>query len=195
METLNLNFTGPFSFLDRHNSVFTAPCAGAAGVYLWTIEQGADRTHMVHYVGETTSLAKRHRVHLIHILGLNYGIFDPDEAQRGICEPIWQGLWRDKSPDGPHKQIDAYQTIHVSVIKYVSVLNIFFAPVDPVEVDSQLRKHIEGCIGWNLRKNHPADTALYPADNHIGTKSEKNRGELLIAAPETIRGLDERIPY
>jgi hypothetical protein len=86
----------------------------------------------------------------------------------------------------------AYETIHISIIKYVSILNIFFAPL---EVETKLRKHIEGCIGWNLRNNHHADKELYPDDNHIGTKSEKNHGELIVTAPEKIRGLDERILY
>ena len=216
METVNVNFTGPFSFRDPQNSVFTAPCAGEAGVYLWTIKQCSDFTHMVHYIGETTSLAKRHREHLVNILGLSHGIFDPDKAQQGVSERIWSGLWRDKSPEGPGKQMAAYQAIHASVIKYVSILTIFFAPL---RVETQLRKHIEGCIAKNLRNNHSADTALYPADNHVGTMSEKNRGklmttapeiicgqekrstkivelgDLMITAPEIIRGLDERIPY
>lgn len=192
METLNLDFSGPFSFLDRGDSIFRAACGGAAGVYLWTIRQRDDSTHMMHYVDETVSLAKRHREHLIHILGLNYGIFDPDKAQEGICEPIWPGLWRNKSPDGPGRQVAAYQSFHSLVLRYLSVLKIFFAPL---EVDTRLRRPIEGCIGWNLRNNHPADKALYPDDNHVGTMSEKNHGELVIAAPDTIRGLDERILY
>lgn len=192
VQTLNVNFTGPFSFLDRHDSVFRASCAAYAGVYLWTIRQLADNTHMVHYVGETLFLAKRHREHLINILGLNYGIFDPDKAQQGISELIWPGLWRDKSPDGPAKLIAKYTALGDTVLRYLSVLNVFFAPLN---VDTQLRRHVEGCIGWNLRNERPADAALYPPDNHVGTMSEKNRGELVITAPEKIRGLAERISY
>ena len=104
MQTLNLNFSGPFCFIDHEDSVFRVPCGNLAGVYLWTIRQ-RDGTHMMHYVGETVCLAKRHREHLIHILGLNYAIFDPDKAQEGVCEFIWSGLWRDKSPDGPGRML------------------------------------------------------------------------------------------
>lgn len=192
MQSISLDFSGPFTFLDRDDSVFRASCAHAAGVYLWAIKQRENNTHLVHYVGETTCLAKRHREHLIHILGLNYAIFDPDKAQAGICEFLWPGLWRDKSMDGPSRLIAAYDAVHGSVLRYVSVLTIFFAPL---AVSPQVRKHIEGCIGWNLRKNHPAEKTLYPDDNHVGTMSEKNHGDLVITTPVTICGLDKRIPY
>jgi hypothetical protein len=187
-----LNFVGPFTFTAGERSVFHSTCAAAAGIYLWTIKQSSDLTHLIHYVGETISLGTRHREHLIHVLGLNYGIFHPDKAQQGVCEPLWPGLWRSKGQDGPSKQIEAYQAIHEQVLRYLSILNIFFAELN---TETALRKHIEGCIGWNLRNNHPECKALYPDDNHVGTLATKDRGELLIGAPELIRGLDTRIPY
>jgi len=39
------------------------------------------------------------------------------------------------------------------------------------------------------------EKALYPDDNHVGTKEEKNHGELVISSDERIRGLDMRIRY
>ncbi|MBK7552198.1 MAG: hypothetical protein IPI61_11230 [Syntrophaceae bacterium] len=129
---------------------------------------------------------------MIHILGLNYGIFCPDKAQEGVSELVWAGLWRDKTPNGPTRQIEAYQRVHGDVIRYLSVLNIFFAEL---KIDNQLRKHIEGCIGWNLRDNHPESKVLYPDDNHIGVLPNRNHGELLITSSEIIRGLDSRMPY
>lgn len=187
-----LNFAGPFTFTGGESCVFQAPCAGAAGIYLWTIKQRSDQTHLIHYVGETLSLGKRHREHLIHILGMNYGIFHPDKAQEGVCEVLWPGLWRTKTLDGPSKLIEAYQAIHEQMVRYLSVVNIFFAELN---TDDHLRKHIEGCIGWNLRNNHREWKALYPDDNHVGTLPVKDRGELRVSAPEPIRGLDARIPY
>jgi hypothetical protein len=82
--------------------------------------------------------------------------------------------------------------VHDDVTRYLAVLSIFFAEL---KTDDQLRKHIEGCIGWNLRNNHPEMKILYPDDNHIGTMPDKNHGELLITASQSIRGLDSRIPY
>ncbi len=77
---MNLTFTGPFNF-SRPGLIFEAPCSASAGVYLWTIRQRADDAYLIHYVGETASLGKRHRDHLTHILGLNYGIIDPVKAR------------------------------------------------------------------------------------------------------------------
>jgi hypothetical protein len=161
MTNICLNFEGPFTFMGSVNSVFHSPLAACPGVYLWTVRQHSDKTHLIHYVGETFALGKRHREHLIQSLGLNYGIFAPDKMQQGVCELVWP-------------------------------VNIFFAEL---KSDDRLRKHIEGCIGWNLRNNHREAKTLYPDDNHIGTMADKNRGELLIGSPERIRGLDSRIPY
>jgi hypothetical protein len=141
MTNISLNFEGPFTFTGGDNSVFHSPLAASSGIYLWTVRQRRDNTHLIHYVGETVSLGKRHREHLTHILGLNYGIFCPDKAQEGVCELVWEGLWRDKTSSGPTRQIEAYQTVHDNVTRYLSVLNIFFAELNS---DNQLRKHIEG---------------------------------------------------
>ncbi len=189
---ISLNFVGPLAFTAGQRSVFECPFSVAAGIYLWTIKQRSDETHLIHYVGETVSLGRRHREHLIHILGLDYGIFHPEKAQEGVSELLWPGLWRMKNPSGPSKQIEAYQEIHDQVCRYLSIVNIFFAELN---TDVQLRKHLEGCIGWNLRNNHPEWKALYPEDNHVGTLTAKGRGELQITATECIRGLDSRILY
>jgi hypothetical protein len=192
MNNIGLNFLGPFTFTGARDSVFQSAYAKSSGIYLWTIKQHRDNTHMIHYVGETVSFAKRHREHLIQILGLNYGIFNAEKAQRGVCELIWNGLWREKSSDAPLKLIEAYKTIQADVMHYVSIINIFFAEL---AIDDFMRKHIEGCIGWNLRNNNPEAKALYPDDNHVGTVDKKNNGELLIRATEHIQGLDLRIMY
>jgi len=192
MNSIDLKFDGPFTFIGEWDSVFQSSLAKSSGIYLWTVRQRNDSTHLIHYVGETVSFVKRHKEHLIQILGLNYGIFDAEKAQVGVCELIWSGLWRDKSSDAPLKLIKAYETIHEEVVHYLSILNIFFAEL---ETASSMRKHIEGCIGWNLRNNHPKSKALYPDDNYVGTMKEKNNGELLISSTERIQGLDSRILY
>jgi hypothetical protein len=189
---ISLSFVGPFTFTGGGSSVFESPCATATGIYLWTIRQRSDGTHLIHYVGETVALANRHREHLIGILGLYYGIIHPEKAQQGVCDWLWRGLWRDRSSAGPARQIESYGTLHEYIIRYLSIINIFFAEV---HTETQLRKHIEGCVGWNLRNNHPNFKALYPDDNHVGTLAVKNRGILRVTASEVIRGLDSEIPY
>ena len=189
---ITLNFVGPFSFSSEKKSLFKSECAQSAGIYLWTIKQKNDNSFLIHYVGETTNFSRRHREHLIHILGLNYGIFDPEKAQNGICKLIWPGLWRDKSNEAANKLIKAYEGFRDTVLRYIAIIDIFFAEI---HVETQLRKHIEGCIGWNLRNNHPNAKNLYPDDNHIGTKKEKNRGNLIIQTSNHIKGLDSIIAY
>lgn len=159
MRTINLNFVGPFSFINESTSVFKSPYSKARAIYLWTIKQKKTDYHPTHYVGETSSFVKRQKEHLIYILGLNYGIFDPEKAQEGISELIWRGLWRIKTDDGPSIQIRAYQKLNSVVLEYASIINIFFAELN---VDSDLQKHIESCIGWNLRNKYPEYKILYP---------------------------------
>ncbi len=187
-----LNFTGPYRFRENGNSLFNSPFARSAGIYLWTVQQRSDSSHLIHYIGETTSFARRHREHLVQILGLNYGIFNPDMAQDGICELVWPGLWRDASLAGTHRHLNFYRDSTGIVLHYISILSVFFAELD---IEASLRKHIEGCIGFHLRKNHPESKALYPDDNHVGTIYKKKQGEIKIASNEIIRGLDKQIPY
>ena len=185
MVDIELNFVGPFSFLEGESCLFQSSMAQSAGVYLHTIKQDVDNTHLIHYIGETASFSKRHKEHLVNILGLNYGIFDPDKARQGICEILWRGLWRVKTADGPSFQVDAYRRLHNDILRYLSVLSVFFAEL---EGDDLLRRQVEGCIGWNLRNNHPDHKALYPDDNRIGAKNDTHNGNLRIAMPEIIRG-------
>jgi hypothetical protein len=192
MSDLQLYFDGPFTFCAGPDSVFCSRFCGSAGVYLWTIRQPSDNTHLIHYVGETVRLGNRQREHLIQILGLNYGIFDPDKARHGVCELLWRGLWRDRTADGPSRMLSAYHRLSEVVVRYVEAISIFFAELN---VETSVRKHVEGCIGWNLRNNHPECKQLYPDDNHVGTMRDKETGRLLITATEVIRGLDASIPY
>ena len=186
MNDIQLNFIGPLSFRDDSSSVFRSASAASAGVYLWTFRQEKSGEHLIHYVGETKFLAKRHRVHLINILGMNYGIFDPLQAKQGVRKELWKGLWRERSPDGPCKLLAIYTSLSSSAADYVNEMNIFFAPFDG---DTNTRKHIEGSIGWRVRNEYADFKALYPDDNHIGTSATKLGCRLIITASEKILGL------
>jgi hypothetical protein len=177
MSDLNLHFDGPFTFANETKSVFSCPWVDSAGIYLWTIRQLRDKTHLVHYVGETSRLGKRHREHLIQVLGLNYGIFDCDDAEEGVCTVVWNGLWREKNIQATKHAVTEYERLHEKIVHYINAVTIFFAEL-PVE--SQLRKHVEGCIGWNLRNNHADCKQLYPDDNHVGTMTGKTHGRVLL---------------
>ena len=145
---MKLVFQGPYCFSNRESSVFEQRLQLVPCIYLWTIRQRNSSDHLIHYIGETNQLGLRHREHLINILGLNYGIFDPEKAKGGVADLIWPGLWRDRSSEGPINTLANYQRLNETVMEYLLVIEIFFAELD---VEKEMRRHIEGCIGWNLR--------------------------------------------
>ena len=189
MNDISIHFEGPFTFYKGKNSIFHCPYSKEEGIYLWTFRQTGG-SHLIHYVGETRNFSERHREHLIHILSMNYGIFDPDDAKNGICTLLWKGLWRDKSPEGPNKLIEEYPNQTSAVLRYINELTVFFAPI---KVDKELRKHIEGSIGWNLRLNHKGCKKLYLDDNKIGIKPTMRNIRLRISSSEKISGLNPEI--
>jgi hypothetical protein len=187
---IELEFLGPYSFLNNEFSVNKSPLFDKKCIYLWTIRQ-ENNSHFIHYVGETTSLAKRQREHLVHILGLNYGIWDINEAESGISKIIWDGLWRIKDKINIGNLIDVYEKYNKNIIEYVSKICIFAAEIN---CNDSLRKHIEGCIGWNLRNKHPEHKLFYPDDCHVG-HGEKSNGYIRVNCKENILGIDESIEY
>jgi len=190
IDKIDLNFLGPYSFLDNDRSVNKSPLYDKKCIYLWTIKQ-KNNSHLIHYVGETVSLAKRQREHLIHILGLNYGILDIDEAENGNSKVLWNGLWRIKDKISIDNLFEIYEKYNKNIINYISKLCIFAAETN---TDDSLRKHIEGCIGWNLRSKHPEYKTLYPDDCHVGHGNKSNK-YLYINCNENILGLDKIIEY
>lgn len=107
MSDFHLHFNGPYTFTDEGESVFRCQHAKTGGIYLWTVRQ-EDGAHLIHYIGETAWLGWRHREHLVQILGLNYGIYDISDAREGKLTPLWKGLWRDRTADGPGKVLAEY---------------------------------------------------------------------------------------
>lgn len=189
LDTLNpidLHFYGPLSFWPGERSLFHCSLRDKPSIYLWTFKSESDGQYYVHYVGETWSFAKRQREHLVNILGMNYGTFDPAAARRGEQTRLWPGLWRDKTPDGPARLLERYAENASAVLEYVKAMDVFVAEV---HVDKNLRKHIEGSIGWNIRNNHQDKKMLYPDDNHVGTGGRTGR-QLRITADAPIAGLD-----
>ena len=189
MENIFLEFIGPYKFWGKENSLFEDKnVKNLSGIYLWTIE--TDKGYMIHYVGQTTRFAIRQKEHLINILGLNYGIFNANKAKNGIQEVIWNGLWRDKNDisfEGKLKEI--YLDKKSEIIDYIESIDIFFAKLDG---SNNLREHVEGSIGWNLRNNHKEVKTLYPDDNHIGISNKLNC-KLKIINKFNILGIDNEM--
>lgn len=188
MNTINIYFDGPFSYSNKINSLFEFKYKKSPGIYLWVIK--SNMGNLIHYIGETSNFAKRHKEHLMNILSLYYGIFDLNNAKVGKQVLIWKGLWRDKSENPVEDLLINYSKLTSTVIDYINFLDIYFAEID---VDNGIRKHIEGSIGWNLRNKHQNYKVLYPDDNHIGMKIVKLNKKLLISSSEKIFGLDSEI--
>lgn len=185
--TKTLHFHGAYTFHSGEKSLFHSAYVRNEGIYIWTIKDEINKRNLVHYVGETTEFGKRQREHLIQIMGLNYRIIDPTAARQGREEIIWNGMWRDKTNDAAGKLLDNYDVVSKKVKEYIGLINVYFAPT---AFTMDLRRHIEGCIGWNLRNKYPQAKTFYPDDNHVGTKSEKMGETIKIILDEPIEGIE-----
>lgn len=189
MESLAVHFSGPLTFASGPRCLFTSEFSRAACIYLWAIQSEIDGKYWIHYVGETGDLRMRQKQHLIHMLGLNYGILDVAEARRGVAKFVWRGVWREGLPNGPSHALDEYPALAPAVAAYVDALAVFVAPLD---VDRSMREHIEGSIASNLRTNHAECCTLYPHDCRTGCSAEAGI-PLEITSDEPIAGLDSRL--
>ena len=190
MTQTSLHFSGPFSFLKGENSLFHSKHSEDEGIYLWVIKDTENNINYIHYVGETTGFASRQREHLIRILGLDYCVIDTTLARQGVHKMIWKGMWRDKSKDAAGKALENYDTVSQHVVEYIGIIDVYFAPI---KLPNSIRKHIEGCVGWNLRENHEESTTFYPRDCRVGRSKTPLNEILTISSDEPIAGLDSEI--
>lgn len=182
-----LNFYGPFKFNKGDSYLYDCKFVSSEGIYIWSIKDEQNKINYVHYIGETTLFGKRQKEHLIQIAGLNYRIIDPELARQGVEKIIWNGMWRDKSANAVATLLENYNEVSKKVADYIALINIYFAPTN---LEKHLRRHIEGCLGWNFRKKYPELKRFYPNDNHIGTKSQRLGKKLIISLPEDVAGID-----
>jgi len=190
MEQKSLYFHGPYKFNFSLHYLFDSEYAQDEGIYLWVLKDRQHNLNYIEYIGETLTFANRQKQHLINILGLNYRIIDVEAASKGKLKVIWPGLWRNKTKDGVGTLLENYDEIKDYILSYISYLDIYLAPT---KLEMQLRRHIEGCIGWNLRNNYPQYKKFYPDDNHIGTYPENLCEVLKIESAEPILGLDSEL--
>lgn len=192
-DSIAIHFNGPYSFVEENNSLFECKYSESAGIYLWTKRSSIG--YLICYVGQTANFSKRHKEHLIRILGLDYGIFSASAAREGRLEFYWKGLWRVKKGEKiPIAElIKNYQDPIFSsrVIEHIKSIEIFFAETEDLTQD--IRKHIEGSIARNLRTQYPQYKVLYPDDNRTGVKRVKLNKKLVITSDQKILGLDSAI--
>ena len=185
-----LHFNGPYNFTKGDRSLFHSEFANDEGIYLWVIKDAKNDINYIHYIGETTNFGKRQKEHLTQILGLNYYVIDTDLAKQGIHEAIWTAMWRDKTNDAAGNDLKKYEQLNNDVRRYIEYMDVYFAPA---AFSSEIRKHIEGCIGWNLRTKHPELTKFYPADNRVVRSKKLLHEKITMSSDQPIAGLDSAI--
>lgn len=190
-KVITLNFQGPFTI----KSLGNYDCGSKRdieGIYLWTVRQANSYDYLIHYIGESTKLIRRQSEHLTEVLGLNYGIFDPELITQGELVKLWEGMWRDKSKSRIANCLSAYPEITKKVIEYLDKIEIFIAET---ELESNLRRHCEAIIGNNLRKNHPENKSIYPDDNRVILRKNMDEVKLIIKCEKRILGIDREVTY
>ena len=82
MNIITLNFQGPFTLKSLENYECGSK-RDIEGIYLWTVNQANSDNYLIHYIGESTKVIRRQSEHLTQVLGLYYGIFDPELITQG----------------------------------------------------------------------------------------------------------------
>jgi len=190
IQSITIDFNGPLKFHKGEYYLYNTDFLNSEGIYIWTIKNEKNGNNYVHYVGETASFGKRQKEHLIQMAGLNYRIIDADFARQGIEKIIWNGLWRDKSTNAVATLLENYNEVANKVIDYIRLINIYFAPTT---FEKHIRRHVEGCLGWNLRNKYSNLKTFYPDDNHVGTKADRLGKKLIVNLPEPILGIDREL--
>ena len=185
--SLDLDFRGPFTFAAGPRSLFDCADRSVSSVYVWTIRSERDSRYYVHYVGEAEHFARRQREHLVHVLGLNYGILDPAAARRGEVRWVGRGLWRDRTPAGPADALARYPLLTAAVTEYLEALDVFVAPV---EGDRAFRRRVERALADRLRLDRPESGVLYPADNRVSGAPGRDELHLHISGAAPIAGIE-----
>jgi hypothetical protein len=185
---ITLHFHGPLKFINGDKYLIDSEFVNSEGIYIWTIKDEKNSINYVHYIGETGSFGKRQREHFLSITGLNYRIIVPFYARQDIEKIIWNGMWRDRSYRAAASLLENYGEVSKSVVEYIGILNVYFAPTT---IEPHLRKHIEGCLGFNFRNKYPDLKIFYPDDNRVGTKEQWLGDKLSIVFDEEIAGIDK----
>lgn len=182
-----LTFHGPFTFTKGDAYLFNTRFVKSEGIYIWTIRDEVDNVNYVHYIGETVCFGRRQRQHLIQITGLNHRILDADFARQGLEKVIWSGMSADKTRNAAAHLLENYNEVSKKVIAYIGLINVYFAPTT---FDLRLRRHIEDCIGWNLRTKYPELRKFYPDEDHVCRMGQRLSQRLTLHLPEEIAGID-----
>lgn len=157
-----LSFVGPFGMAGPHSKIlFAEPEARLPGIYLWAIPY-IHGGFLVNYVGETsTSFGQRMKNHLIHKVGGNYRISDPEQMIRGVDAVLWDGLWRKGTRDKMHEYIEKLVDLAPKIQKSIELIHVFVAPLD---VETRTRQRIEAALAEHIKSQAGVASSLMAKD-------------------------------
>lgn len=88
------------------------------------------------------------------------------------------------------KSIESHGLATRHVTGYIEHIAIYFART---RFPREIGRHVEGCIGWNLRNNYRELNIFYTADNHVGTMKDRLGKTITITSDQPIAGLDPEL--
>ena len=169
MSDITLCFEGPFGLCGDHPKLlFNEEISHSAGVYLWVVRYKDG--YLVHYIGETgTSFNKRMKEHMIQTLGGNYRVCNPEALREGKEKIMWDGLWRRGTRDKMPEFVDRYVELSPVIRDYLEVIEVLVAPL---QVESRVRRRIEGALARSIQDQPSPASNLLPDDIRYTTRKK-----------------------
>jgi hypothetical protein len=187
MQRIRLELHGPFPLCGERTDTL-AGCSQSckAGIYLWTVRQGAG-DFRISYIGETgETFHQRSRDHITQILGGNYRVLRPDSAEKGVQEVVWNGLWRRGTRHLLPDFLRRYEELAPLIKKHILQQEIF---VGPLACERRLRKRIEGAIARQIRSSPVASSLLAEDIRYTCRRDDEPPVAVQIVSAHGIEGL------
>lgn len=192
MTSIDLDFQGPFSWVESRALVFDQPITDEAGIYLWTISRPDGI--LVYYVGET-GVSFRHRLqqHAQSYMSGYYRIWDPDQFALGKLELLWEGLWLKHTQKNFPNFIRDYQRYSTALYRLLGNMQLFLASTS---VNATVRKCLGGSIVSQILTAPVAVSSFLDADKRHSKPSVM--GDTCVASVisnTTILGLPKQFSF
>jgi hypothetical protein len=145
---VTLEFSGAFSWLssDPATSIFEAPAARAAGIYLWTVD--TPDGYLIYYVGETgVAFRQRLHQHLSQQLAGMYHIYEPGLFAVGQKHALWRGMYGRDRESGLAAFVEYLPTLAPALVDFVRLMRFHLAPLT---CHMRLRRRIEAALARHL---------------------------------------------
>jgi len=163
METIELDFSGPFAWLpgEAVPSLAEAPIGKRCGIYLWTVPTEAGE--LVYYVGETgRPFARRMEEHLSEQLSGRYRLYEPTAFLRGEKKLLWPGVYGPGSEPSVAGFVQQLPALAPALVLIVRAIRFHVAPTT---CDDRIRRRIEAALAQHLREQD-GDVGAFQ-DEHV----------------------------